>query len=281
MKQTEIQSRLLLAAAAALLLGALPALGQAVPSDAVLKDFKPNGDYNLVVDGKEVPNAEVYFSERVPAFLILSSKLGSPVLLSVRSQTAETVQLMKVAKQPDGTVNLLADATLAPQGQFSLLGEEGVSFTIDKHPVQLKTKPPLLGLHPAADLRSYSPPIYVNGAKAYKPDNQVIANLKRSATPVTLRVFFGSWCPHCQHYVPRLLRVEDELKGSKIKIEYFGLPKTGLADVPEAKKFGISGVPTGIVFVKGKEAGRLTGNAWNSPETSLATILNGATASGK
>ena len=76
--------------------------------------------------------------------------------------------------------------------------------------------------------------------------------------------------------MPPLLKVEDELKGSKIKFEYFGLPKSGLSDVPEAKRFGINSVPTGIIFINGKEAGRLTGNAWTSPETSLATILTGA-----
>ncbi|HEV7516866.1 MAG TPA: thioredoxin family protein, partial [Thermoanaerobaculia bacterium] len=254
--------RLSLAAAAALLLGALgplPARAQRVPADAVLKDFKPNGDYTLVVDGKDVPNAEVYFSQRVPAFLILSSRLSSPVLLSVGSQTAETVQLMKVAKQGDGTVDLLADAALAPQGPLVVNGEGTVSFTVDRHPVQLKTRAPLLGLHPASDIKAYYPPIYVTGARNYRPDGQVIAALRRSSAPVTVRVFFGSWCPHCQHSVPQILRVEDELKGSKIKFEYFGLPKTGMANVPEAKKFGINGVPTGIVFVNGKEAGRLIG----------------------
>ncbi|MEA2694864.1 MAG: hypothetical protein QOJ16_4251 [Acidobacteriota bacterium] len=264
--------------AAALFLGSLglPALAQGMPSDAVLKNFKPNGDYTLVIDGKEVPNAEVYFSERVPAFLVMCSKLPSPVLLSVSSQTAETLQLMKVAKQPDGTIDVLADAALAPQGAITVSTDGAVSFTADRHPVQLKSRPPLLGLHVANDLRTYFPPIYVTGARNYKPDGQVIAALKRSSAPVTVRVFFGSWCPHCQHSVPQILRVEDELKGSKIKFEYFGLPKTGMANVPEAKKFGINGVPTGIVFVKGKEAGRLTGNAWSSPETSLATILTGA-----
>jgi thiol-disulfide isomerase/thioredoxin len=268
--------RPLQAAAAALLLGALPALAQAVPTDAALKDFRPNGDYILVVDGKDVPNAEVYLSERVPAFLILSSRLNSPVMLSVRTQTAETVQLMKVSKQTDGTVDLLANATLAPQGPIAVNAEGTVSFTVDKHPIQLRTRPPLLGLHGANDLRAYSPPIYVTGAKNYRPDHQMIEALKRSSVPVTVRVFFGSWCPHCQHSLPQLLRIEDEIKGSKIKFEYFGLPKTNMANVPEAKKFGVNGVPTGIVFVNGKEAGRLTTSAWSSPETSLATILSGA-----
>ena len=263
-------------AAVALLLGALPALAQAAPTDAVQKDFRPNGDYLLVVDGKDVPNAEIYFSERVPAFLVLTSRLSSPVLLSVRTQTAETVQLMKVAKQNDGTVDLMADAALAPQGAITVSGEGTVSFTADKHAVQLKSRPPLLGLHPAGDLKAYSPPVYVTAARGYHPDNQMIAALRRSSAPVTVRVFFGSWCPHCQHFVPLILRVEDELKGSKVKFEYFGLPKTGMTNVPEAKKYGINGVPTGIVFVNGKESGRLTGNSWSSPETSLATILSGA-----
>ena len=138
------------------------------------------------------------------------------------------------------------------------------------------TKEAFAESHVANDLRAYSPPIYVNGAKNYHPDSQMIAALKHSTAPVTVRVFFGSWCPHCQHSLPQLLRIEDEIKGSKIKFEYFGLPKTNLANVPEAKKFGVNGVPTGIVFVNGKEAGRLTANAWTSPETSLATILSGA-----
>jgi thiol-disulfide isomerase/thioredoxin len=274
--------RLTFAAAAALLwgaLGALPAPAQGMPADAVLRGFHPYGDYMLVVDGKDVPNAEIYFAERVPAFLIMTSKLNSPVLLAVNKKTAETVQLMKVSKQADGTVALLADAVLAPQGAFNVTAEGDVSFKSEGHAVQMRTRPPLLGLHTANELRAYSPPIYVDGGRSYHPDNQMIAALKRTSAPITLRVFFGSWCPHCQHYVPLLLRVEDALKGSKIKFEYFGLPKTGMANVPEAKKFGVNGVPTGIVLINGKEAGRLTGNAWSSPETSLATIVNGAAAS--
>jgi hypothetical protein len=68
--------------------------------------------------------------------------------------------------------------------------------------------------------------------------------------------------------------VEDELKGSKVKFEYFGLPHD--MNDPEAKRLKVSGVPTGIVYVNGKEAGRITGNSWSTPETSLNTILGAA-----
>ncbi|HYH47451.1 MAG TPA: thioredoxin family protein [Thermoanaerobaculia bacterium] len=263
---------LLLVLVALVALAALPAAAQ-MPSDAVFKDFVRTGDYILVVDGKEVPAAEIYMTQRVPTILILSSALPSPVLLSPRTQGVETVSVMKIAKQPDGTVDLLADADPAPQGQFTIQKDQVVAFTVGGRKAQLKEKPPLLGLRQAADLRAYSP-TYGQGAKAYRPDGEAIAALRRSGKPVTVRVYFGSWCSFCKRYLPNLLRVEDELKGSKVKIEYFGLPHD--MNDPEAKRLKVSGVPTGIVYVNGKEAGRITGNSWSTPETSLTTILGAA-----
>ncbi len=268
------------AGAPLLLLGILaagPAAAQ-MPSDAVFKDFVRTGDFVLVVDGKDVPAAEIYQTQRVPTILILSSALPSPVLLSPRTQGVETVSVMKVSKQPDGSVDLLADADPAPQGQFTIQKDQAIAFTVGGRKALLKEKPPLLGLRQAADLRAYSP-TYGQGAKAYRPDGEAITALRKSGKPVTVRVYFGSWCSFCKRYLPHLLRVEDELKGSKIKVEYFGLPHD--MNDPEAKRLKVSGVPTGIVYVNGKEAGRITGNSWSEPETSLITILGGAATRGR
>jgi thiol-disulfide isomerase/thioredoxin len=100
--------------------------------------------------------------------------------------------------------------------------------------------------------------------------------------PVRVRVFFGSWCPHCKEQLPSLLRVEDELRGSssKIQFEYYGLPQ-GFGKEPEAKKYNVGSVPTGIVFVDGMEVGRITGGDWSSPEKRLNALLNGKAAAGR
>lgn len=258
---------------ALLVAGAAPLLAQ---GGEAIQGFHRIDDYVLVVGGRTVPAAEMYQADSAPAILILSSALPSPVLLRPRAQTVETVNLMKVAKQKDGTVNLLAGATLAPQGAFSF-GEGVVAFTVNGQKVGLKDKPPLLGPQSSAALKSYSPATYAKGAQAYQPNQAMIASLRRAAMPVTVRVFFGSWCPHCQQSLPGLIRVEDELKGSKIRFEYFGLPKKGMRDVAEVKQFKIEGVPTGIVYVNGKEAGRLEGgDAWVSPEVALSSIVTPA-----
>jgi thiol-disulfide isomerase/thioredoxin len=267
-----------------LLAGAL-LLAVAAPLSAqggeAIQGFHRIDDYTLVVGGKAAPGAEMYQADSVPAILILSSALPSPVLLRPRSQSVETINLMKVAKQKDGTVNLLAGATLAPQGAFRF-GDGAVAFAVNGRAVALKEKPPLLGPQSSAALKSYSPGTYARGAQAYQPNMAMIAALKKAAAPVTVRVFFGSWCPHCQQSLPGLIRVEDELKGSKVRFEYFGLPKKGMRDVAEVKRFKIEGVPTGIVYVNGKEAGRLEGgDAWVSPEVALHSIVAGTGVRGK
>jgi len=244
---------------------------QGVPSDSVLRGFQPSGEYALIVDGVPVPGAEIYQNDKLPGMLILTSALPSPVLLSPRTQQAETVNLMKVSKQKDGSVDLLADAVLSPVGQFTTEGEN-VSFVFQGKKVRLNPRPALLGVKSNADLKGYLPD-YVRNAKNYTPNAAAIADLKKLGTPVTVRVFFGSWCPHCRQHVPLLLKVEDQVQNPKIRFEYFGLPRD--FNVPEAKKAGIHSVPTGIVYVNGKEAGRITGEGWNSPEVLLDRIIAG------
>jgi thiol-disulfide isomerase/thioredoxin len=252
-------------------------LAQGVPSDSVLRGFQPSGEYALIVDGVPVPGAEIYQNDKLPGMLILTSALPSPVLLSPRTGQAETVNLMKVSKQKDGSVDLLADAVLSPVGPFTNEGEN-VSFLFQGKKVRLNSRPALVGVKSNADLKGYLPE-YVRGARNYTPNAAAVADLKKLGTPVTVRVFFGSWCSHCRQLVPLLLKVEDQVQNPKIRFEYFGLPRD--FNVPEAKKAGIHAVPTGIVYVNGKEAGRITGEGWNSPEVLLDRIIAGPASKGK
>ncbi|HEY8019768.1 MAG TPA: hypothetical protein VIH93_01620, partial [Thermoanaerobaculia bacterium] len=87
--------------------------------------------------------------------------------------------------------------------------------------------------------------------------------------------------PHCREHVPHMVRVDDALKGSKIHVEYFGLPQKNLAAGPEPKRFNITGVPTGVVLDNGKEVGRLYGDGdWKAVEVTLASLLRSAQGKG-
>jgi thiol-disulfide isomerase/thioredoxin len=261
------------------LMAAIPLGAQGVPSASPLRDFQMYSDYSLVIDGKPVPAAEIYLSEKIPALLILTSKLPSPVMLTPRTSRVESINLMKVSKQKDGSIDLFADAVAAPLGQFAMEGKN-IAFTIQKEKgtqkVVLVPKAPLLGLKKNADLKAYLPE-YIRGAGNYTPNAAAVADLRKRSAPARVRVFFGSWCSHCRQHVPLLLKVEDEVRNPRIQFEYYGLPPS-LKD-PEGQKAGVHAVPTGIVYVNGKEIGRI--DNWNTPEVALDRILAAPAAKGK
>jgi hypothetical protein len=147
-----------------------------VPSDSVLRGFQPIGEYVLIVNGKPV-GGEIYQNEQLPAILVMSSSLSSPVLLTPRSGSVESVHIMKVAKQKDGSVDLLADAVLAPLGQFKMNGEN-VTFNYQGKSVSLNPKPPLVGRHGGQVLKTHNP-LYVRTANTYKPNGAAIASSRR------------------------------------------------------------------------------------------------------
>lgn len=248
-----------------------PAGGQ-VPADAVLSGFEPTGDFLLEVAGAAVPKAEIYHSDRAGAYLILTSKLSSPVLLNVRAGQVESVHVMKVAKRSDGRIDLLADANLGALGGFRIDGQE-VVFSVDDKEVRMKPKPPLTGRRSAEALLDHSPD-YSMAMKRFEPIDATVGSLASFAEPVRVQVFFGSWCSVCKRYVPSILKLEEALAGSKISFDYYGLPKPPAAwDDPEVVKLGVKSVPTAVVFVGGSEAGRITGQDWFRPESKLSSIL--------
>jgi thiol-disulfide isomerase/thioredoxin len=246
---------------------------QGMPSDSVLRGFQPNGKYVLVVNGKPVPAAEIYLNDRIPAFLILSSALPSPLMLTPRARSVETVNLMKVSKQKDGSVDLFADAVLAPAGQFAMEGEN-ISFTVEGRKVSLNPRPALLGLRKGADLLATLPE-YLRTSRGYTPNAAVIAALKKVNRPVTVRVVFGSWCPHCGQHVPLMLRVENAVANPNLKFEYYGIDEApkGWQD-PEVQRLGVKAIPTAIVYMNGVQAGRIEGESFNTPEVALSRIVS-------
>lgn len=255
----------------ALALALAPAAAQRVPADNVLRDFQRTGDYVLVVNGKPAP-AEIYQSQRAAAMLVISSAFPSPVLLSPGSGGAATVNLMKVDKKPDGSIDLLADAVLAPQGALDI-DDDGVRFKADGISAALVTAPPLLGLRRVDEVTAHNPE-YLPRAASYLPNAQAVAALKQEQRPVTVRIFFGSWCPHCRELVPHAIKLEQLLKGSRIRFEYFGLSPHFGTEAP-ARQYDIKAVPTAIVTVNGKQVGRITNTGWTSPEATLVAILSG------
>lgn len=253
----------LMAAAAA------PLAAQPAP-DPLFQGFEPTGAYSLSIAGKAVRGAEIYHSERARALLLLSSELESPLLVNLRSRRVESVGFLSLAKRPNGTIDILADAEISPAGSFAI-ADEGVSLTVGGKELILAPRDSLTGRQSAGALTEYDPS-YAKGAELYQPNDSLVAQLRQQQAPVRVQVFFNSKCAVCKQMVPRILKLERALRGSKIAFDYYGLPDSYKGDA-EMERKDVHGVPTGIVYVDGKEVGRIVGGEWQMPELAIKNVL--------
>ncbi len=249
---------------------ALLPLGAGAQPAGPLEDYQPNGDYLIEIDGKPDPGAEIFFSRRFASYLILTPALPSPVLIIPGSQSVRSVHILKVAKQSDGSYDLLPGALLDELGRFDRAGAE-VRFSAHGKSITFKEKPPLLGVQSLAALVAYAK-TYGELARAYTPASDAVQALRAAGRDVKVIVYFGSWCPFCQRYVPRLLGVAQDLGAGGIQFEFYGLPRA-IGNDPVSKAQRIDSVPTGIVVRGGKEIGRLRGDEWMAPEKALQRAL--------
>jgi thiol-disulfide isomerase/thioredoxin len=237
----------------------------------MLKGFKATSDSVLEVDGQLDEGAEIYIQRQLPGYLVLPSNATSPVLLLPRTQAVKAVHMLKITRSGAETLDLAPDAIYADRGAFQIEGE-GIVFQADGHKYVLREKPALLDLRQASEMFQYSAQ-YGQLADAYEGSKAALDTLRKESRQVSVRVYFGSWCGFCQQYVPRMLRVGKELEGSNIAIDYYGLPQD-FSD-PITKRLKIDGVPTAIVYLEGKEVGRMRSDDWRAPEVSLVRLIGG------
>lgn len=234
-----------------------------------LRDLVRDVELALEVDGKPVPS-EAYRSASAGAFVILAAPFRAPVAL--RGGVVATLDGVAVERRPDATLAIPAGATVSPRGSFEV-AQDGISFTLDGHQVHLRhVRPPdLLGLHSLAEVTAHNPE-YLAGAAAYQANEGALRQLAQERRPVTVRIYYGSWCMHCRRVVPHAVYVDQRLAGSAIHFEYLGVgvPATD----PEALRAGILQIPTAVVTLRGQEIGRIVLNdAWDAFEVALLHLL--------
>ncbi len=238
-----------------------------------LEGFEPSGEFEVELAGEPLAGVELYHSDRAGAYLIMAPALKSPLMVNTRTRSIEAVSLMKVSKLEDGTINLLNGAVFDNLGPFQTR-HQSLVFDVKGQQMVLKVKPALLGNQKAEGLGEHNPS-YLFKASNYELDDTQLGSLKNEQRDVSVKVYFGTWCPVCSRLVPKVMKLEEALEGSKINFEYYGLPRV-MTDDPVTKEMEIRGVPTGIVYVGGKEIGRLTGRELHKPEAAIKKVLSGA-----
>jgi len=240
---------------------------------ATLREFNRTGQYTLYVSTVQQKDARIYHSKRAGAFLVLDSDYKKPWLILPRTKKIATVDADKVVNATDKSADLTAKAEPEELGGFTMEGRD-ILVNLEGLVARLRPGAHAHGALSGEELLLHTPD-YERGVEDYRPNQGDVKKLVECATPTEVTIFFGSWCPTCSRLIPRILRVEKEIEGSKINITYYGLPKgEGVRNDPEARKYGVTRVPTGVLFVDGRAVGTINSRALNRPETALCASLS-------
>jgi thiol-disulfide isomerase/thioredoxin len=111
------------------------------------------------------------------------------------------------------------------------------------------------------------------GYKRYVPEAPPLAAVKPDAKDLRFVLFIGTWCSDSKAEVPKMYKIFDELAVLPGKIELYGVDRMKKSGDGQAEKYGVTKVPTLIVYSGSKEIGRIIEQPREGIEEDLRVML--------
>lgn len=108
---------------------------------------------------------------------------------------------------------------------------------------------------------------------AFTPDSASIAYLSTAAQDVHFIVIGGTWCGDTKHELPKFFKTVSLSHIPETNMEMYGVDRSKKSNDGVTEKYGITRVPTFILFSDGKEIGRIVESTKNGMEFDLADLL--------
>ncbi len=114
---------------------------------------------------------------------------------------------------------------------------------------------------------------FKENADDFIPDPKAVAAIKGIMDPISIIMFLGTWCGDSQRESPKVLKLLDAAKNSKISLTMYGVDTRKDDGAGLAKKYRIERVPT-VIFLKGnKELGRIVESPKDTMEADFLAIV--------
>lgn len=114
-------------------------------------------------------------------------------------------------------------------------------------------------------------PWFDNEYSQYRPDSNIIQQLKTLSSDFSFIAIGGIWCGDTHKHLPAFYKVVDQADIPRESISLYFLDTNKESPDRIEKKYKVKRIPTFIVFKKGKEVGRIT----ESPEATIEKDLLG------
>ncbi|MFQ5877865.1 MAG: hypothetical protein ACE5JH_09305 [Acidobacteriota bacterium] len=246
--------------------GALAAAGYLV--------CRPDYDFSVEVDGSYPRSASFYRSDVRGKFFVEIGGGERGFLLDMAARKVFGVPRELISASDGGLRVREGLPGDAPAYAFSVDGPE-LQFRADGRIVRILPalrRPPVIGPVGLQELLADRAE-YREVMKTYHPNEKSIEVIRAARKPIELEVYFGTWCPHCKRYMPKLLRVVTEAGGPNLKVRLVGVPRMFATEPGPWKAKNIRTIPVVIVRLAGKEITRLGTHETSAPEIELASLL--------
>jgi thiol-disulfide isomerase/thioredoxin len=237
------------------------------------------GHFQLRIDEQVQEDARIYKAESgAPEILIAGGDLPGPLLLTARERTIRDVAPDKLSFPGDGQqIAVVEEGALGRQGPAKVTGQKLYFHLPGGKRGIIEPREAILGEITAERILEDLPE-FARNVDGYEANVGQI-RLLSSASDARVRVFFGTWCSHCEQVVPRLVKLQQQLEGEGPTITYHGVPRR-ISEDPLARRLDVHAVPTAVVFRgdaldPASVVGKLSGAELDRPEQALSAALFG------
>jgi thiol-disulfide isomerase/thioredoxin len=115
---------------------------------------------------------------------------------------------------------------------------------------------------------------FTSGFNEYKPNEEIINQLKSKVTNVTVTIFMGTWCEDSQNQVPDFYKVLEACQFKERGVRLITLDRNKTTPELFEKGLNITNVPTFIFYEKGIEINRIVETPIVSLEQDMLDILS-------
>jgi thiol-disulfide isomerase/thioredoxin len=261
-------------------IGAAPLLTVSTPAQADTLTCRPRYEFCVEVDGKYPQDARFFSTSDAKRHMIDIPSQSVSYLIDMPGRKAVSIPRSKVRTEGDG--GLQVDTNGASNATSYVLAIEGPMIRFDTNGettggqvrvMKALDRPPVIG-EIGMDALLADRMEYREGMKRYTPDAVAMDAIKAWKKPLEIEAYFATWCPHCQMYMPKILRVLKDANNPNIKVTLVGVPRTfGTEKGPWEGKVP-QGIPVIIVKSGGKDVTHLGTHEGAVPEVELAGIMS-------
>ena len=113
---------------------------------------------------------------------------------------------------------------------------------------------------------------FEKGYNDYQVDSLTLDSINNK--DFTMTIVMGTWCPDSRREVPRMLKILDKMQIPDSNVSIICVDHDKKAGKENISSLNIQRIPTFIVYINGKEKGRIVEHPKKNLERDLMDILN-------